>query len=381
MANEWKFGTFAWTPPAAGGSDTSQTILTKLQAFLELCGWETASYSAVDIKYMRRADHASRDIWHYTGDLSTQRCGIRLRNQNYNGGGYDGTARVTAQAFLENTAASGVERTGHANSEIRIDYNTAGINDYLLIGGEDGFALEAKTRTVETRDVGCGVVGTQQAWTAMHGTRDTERKWTSQGISMDLRGTLDRLSVDRNYRLVCDDGLSSNKSGQIQPYSVRSVTNIITGTGQSYDNRHWIFPLDNIMGLLPSPEYTYFSPDQQIGYMASFGLLHTPYDDRWRLSPLILWQTNMAATAIAYGIYNTGAGNNYTAQAGTRWTDPRWWRIMPRIMVAGHLIPPWQLITDSVSGKQYRVMQAPDNGRPVNIAIEWPGAANEVTIP
>jgi hypothetical protein len=379
MANEWKFGTFAWTPVAAGGSDNSQTILTKLQAFLQLCGWETASYSTTDTKYMIRSDHASRDIWRYTGDLATQRCGIRLRNQNYNGGAYNGTARVDVVAYLENSAGTGADRAGTANAEIRINYNTAGINDFLLVGGEDGFYLEAKLRTLETREVGCGFLSTFVPWTAMHGTRDTERKWTSQGITFDFNG-MDRLSANRNFRHVCDDGLSSNKSGYLQPYSVRSVTSLITGTGQSYDNRHWIFPLDNILGLLGGPDGTtnYTTLDNRLAYMASFGMQHTPYDDRWRLSPLMFWQvTHWQNTSV----YSTSADNNVAGYGAVPWSDPRWWRIFQRIMVAGHLIPPWQLVTDSVTGKQYRIVQAPDSGRPVNVAIEWPGSANEVTIP
>lgn len=391
MAGEWKFGTWAWTPVAAGGTDNSQTILTKLQAFLALCGWSTAAYSTTDTKYMIRTDHGSNDTWHYTGDTNLQRCGIRLRNQNYNGGAFNGVARVDVSAFLETSAGTAVERAGHANSEIRIDYDTAAINDYLLVGGEDGFYVEAYTRGQEVRNVGCGLVSVFKPWTVMKSTRDAERKWTSQGLAMDFRGTvavvgpgtgwIDRLTLDRNFRLVCNDGLNSNKTAGLAAYSVRSVTNIITGTGQSYDNRHRFFPLDNMLGLVGTDGTSnHITTDSILRYPCSFGLLNTPSDDRWRLSPFLVMQ---AVHNFAFGLYNTGTSNNNDGPqvSGVSWSDPRWWRQIQRIMACGHQIPPWQLVTDSVSGKQYRIVGIPDNGRPANVALEWPGAANEVTIP
>ncbi len=380
MAGEWKYAQATFDPTLG---NARAALADLIHNFLVQAVWELTSWSPGDLgddlsdengnRYFTRSDHGTSDIWHFDGDGQVQKCGLAFT--------WSGAAtRFYVVPFLENLAGDGYQRIANTtNSGIYFNYAVAGANpcELLLIGGEDGFYAELGYNGIPN-NVAHGMVVTHQVWPWLNGTRGPERKSTTQGIGMDFDGAIP-FSNDRNWRMVLDDGLNTNITGGLRPWVVRGVSSIRSAVVPTDDRRVWIGSIDSYMShscLGPygsSPTYTRYTKFH-------FALFSAPWDDRWPLSQMICAQTE---ETVLNAVSSSSSSNNVAAS--THYSTDFFpfreaLRYCPKFVVAGHLLTPWQLITDSDSGKEYRIVQGDDDGRNFNLGVEWPGVGNEVTI-
>lgn len=381
MANEWKWAQTTWSQ----STDTSQDLMDLLQTFMEACGWELASYGTVDERFFIRADHGSRDIWHYTGEAEIQRCGIVIKDFRYNGGAFNGTNRLTVKCFLENLLGTGAQVISQDTFGVcTIDFHATKEHLITLIGGEDAFEYEFGVDGANA-NVALGIILTHAVWPEMNGTRDPERKYTTQGLPLDLFGSLyPRHALQFDIRMARNDGANLNASISLVVNQTRTNTDITVADQGIVNNRR--MALINWDIFLGREVYNVFTPYYTSGFgpmyhAMTFGLLTTPFDDRWRLSPLVHVQG--ISGRIGTGTYDTSPSVSTppSVSYGGNWLDARnLFRKVPRVFVVSHLLAPWQNITDEVTSKVYRVLRVADGGRTVCLAIEWPGSLNEVTL-
>lgn len=383
MPGEWKYGQTTFN----SGSQTGTALQDKIATLLLGTGWEETTYSPAlgtdRVRYFTRADHLTRDIWEFTGDGYTQKCGIAITNKQYNSGGNNGTDRVEIQAFLENVDGDAPYRLSVNNAAtILVAWSPATVYDLLLIGGEDGLHLEMSTGGVRA-NAAHGAIMTHQVWDFLNGTRGPERKFSTQGIVMDFFGTI-RFSADRSHRVVMNDGLNTNLTTRLRPYLVRGIDRILSSVSPVDDIRGHIGNFDAfLMSGFTSGSSANSSAGGGESSFCHFGLPFTPLDDRWRLSPVIFIPTDPTIEEVSLVNVSTSTSNNLTPSTAYTKAMPsrQIMRSCPRFVVAGHLLTPWQLITDTSTGIEYRIIQGDDNGRAFNLGIEWPGAGNVVTIP
>ena len=381
MADEWNFGQKSFD---FNGADDRTTLADAIQAALELSGWELASWSTgsgvepVDLatsRYLVRSDHATSDVWHYAGDGVLQRCGIRI--------GGDATAgRLILDAFLENEPQTGRQRAGgeisFPDASILLETSGAGEVDMLLICGEDGLYIDLGSDGLPA-SVGQGTIMTRQPWSFLAGTRDAENSFTTQGVTMDLFGGL-RFPENRDRRVIMQDGLDTNLTGGLLPYNIRGVDRVTEPTPAQNNVRTYIGSFDSFFGGSFIVDSNGYGEPRGMAGKAHFGLPFTPFDDRWAVSPVMVLQglNDLKNT----GQESSSASNNLSPSS-IRWRSlpfRQTLRICPRFAVVGHLLTPWQIITDD-DGVEYRVVRVDDNGRAFNLGVEWPGVANEISIP
>lgn len=380
MANEWKWCQFNWSQ----ATHNSQVLMDRIEVFMLAAGYLKAAYSDLDDRYFVRADHATRDNWHYTGDGGTQRCGIYIRDLRYNGGAYTGTARITVKAFVENILENGVHvATPDTTGDLRIDFHTSKNHTITLIGGEDGLEVEFGVDGLNG-NVALGFIATHQVWPELNGTREAERKWASQGLVFDLFGNF-RMTANRDNRMARDDGSNLNATANLRGIFARSNTNVTaveqgTVNGYSAPVINWdLFLSMNLRNGFVGSSPSGFG---LVSNACTFGLMATPFDDRWRLCPLVVLQSysGVRETGVVSSAGSVTLAPN-SGQGGT-WVDGRnLLRKIPRFFAVSHLLAPWQLLTDDSTAKVYRIVRAEDGGRVVCIAVEWPGAGQEVAIP
>lgn len=382
MADEWNFAQTSWD----GSSDTSQDLCDAIESFLTQSGWDAitsyASY-AVDKRYYLYGDRATRDTWHYTGDGAVQHCGIVITDLRYNAGAFDGPQQLKIQVFLENSDGDDSQRESiDDEATILIDISTAAAHDIMMIGGEWGLHYEMGTGGIRG-SVAHGMIGTHMPWSGLNGTRDAERMRVTQGICMDLFGELRFADPsNRSGRAVLDSGITDkNVTGGLSPYLVRGLDDDLHGGLVVDDVRAWgIGGIDSVFAFHDTSS-TY----QYVRYMKyHFGLFNNPFDDRWRISPLMFHNPMDQLNPSRYAAtQSTSVSDNLAAtSSGPNWFDVRnSLREVRKFAVVGHLLTPWQNITDQDSGTVYRVVRGEDGGRTFNLAVEWPGAGNEVTIP
>lgn len=308
------------------------------------------------------------DIWRFNGDAVEQNCGIHVLWNT-------GNTRIEISAFLENQSGSGsmVETTTSssltaANQKILISYNNSLTNDWIIYCGEDGLYIEVGTAGV-SQNIGHGLIATFMPIPMLAGSKDAQRKWSSQGLCMDLFGPL-KFSEDRNYRFVDNAGSNKNYSGRLTPTVARGTSSQIASTqvnGQPY----YVGPADNIIGQFAGGNVS----NWPVGM--AFGVINSPVDDRYKLSPL--WITMHTPFAFTVAVNSASVSNNVAPTAANYMLEARWLRQVPRVVVPDGTLLPFVNVPDLVTGKVYRITRVADNGRNAGLGIEYPSTV--ITIP
>lgn len=372
MSGEWKRGTFTYD--AVGLSHTTANIMNAFTSFLTQVGWATASWSVSSTdRYFTRTDHGSSDVWHYTGDGPTQKCGLRVTISGLT---------IRLRAFLENSAGTGAQIDTGATQEIIITVDNTAPNNYLVIGGEFGLYVECGRDGLPS-NLGHGFIGTFLPIPEFYGAKDTQRKWSAQGFCCDLTGTL-KFSSGRGGTQQCfivNDGTSRAFSPALNPTLSRGTTSLYANT-----------QVNNPYGALThrknafSPSGVTTTSHTIIDILSSFGTvwLAAQNNARYVISNMLLAPTyNGASNALNYVNVTASVGTGSTTGAATGMSlcdASAFLRKVEKFAVVEYTLTPWANITDSVSGEAYRVANVPDGGRTARIAVQWPNVSNVVTI-
>lgn len=315
-----------------------------------------------------------RNRWVYTGDGTAQHCGLQITDDTAN-------SRIIIQTFLENLTKSGLQRAQNTAHQILLTYQTTAPNNFLFIGGEYGFFGEMGRDGLNV-NLGHFAVATYDPIASLFGTDDTRTRWTTQGVGMDLFGLL-KFSQSANNRFVDSAGSNKNYTCGLKPFLVRGTT-LFTAATPSDDPRCYIGPRDHFL----SPQFGNgggaASPDTGIALTrGTFGLLFTPRDGRYRISPLMFEQISVANTAIECYVSSSSVSNNVAASSsgGSAMQDYRHYRDVPKFVVIDATLVPFVTIVDQATGITYRITQVQDGGRQANLGVEWPDSGNVVTIP
>jgi hypothetical protein len=365
MANEWRRGTFTYD--AVGQSHTTTNIINAFTSFLTQNGWSVPGWSAsATDRYFVRSDHGSSDVWHYTGDGPTQKCGNSIR----------------IRPFLENQAANGAQIDIGATQEMVITVDNTAPNNYLLIGGEFGLYVEAGRDGLPS-NLGHGFVGTFLPIPEFYGSKDAQRKWTAQGFCCDLVGTL-KFSAGRTGSQSCfivNDGTNRAFSPALQPTVCRGTTSVYNNA--QVNTPYGALSHRRLAFSTPGNVSTGISP---LDLVSTFGFswLAAQNNARYVISEMLFAPsyngsatTNNYATAVA----TVATGATTGSPSNISYADPSsFWRKVEKFAVVEYTLTPWANITDAVSGLAYRVANVPDGGRTARIAIQWPDSGNVTTI-
>lgn len=408
MAGEWRQGTFT----IDNVLHTQTNIITAFESFLTQVGWIRASWSGsgTDRHYLR-ADRATQPRWQFTGDGGIKNGGIRVFYDALPGtttgiAAFVGQRHIVIQSFLENVAQTGVQvltedviSTAVVNfgatttprlGTIRIVYDNTAPNVYQLIGGEDGLYVESG-RDNQNNNLGHGMILTFGAIPENHSAIDNTVGWTAQGLVADFFGVC-RFTTDRNKRFVSNDGTNKNFTACLQPQSPRGTYQLTTpaysdavassagGLGNAGGRRGcYIGGRDLILGMgrggvQPDAAATVASTSAVVDlqYHAAFGLIDSPQNNRFRISPVMMLQT---LRAVEIGVSNTSGSDVAVAGATSGIRDPRTIRQIFRLAVMDYTLLPWVNVQDAVSGAVYRVARIEDNGRFSQVGIQWPTQA------
>lgn len=364
MANEWKKYTWTYDPISSG--HTFISILNSFQSGLTQCGWELAPWNANIVanpngsnwRYFIRTDRSTRNVWKYNGDGWDQNCGILVR--------YDSVSnQIRLHAFLENfNQTAPQERTTDAG-DIRFVIDNTAPNNYLVRLGEDGLYVEVGRDGINN-NLGHGMVSVIQVIPEFYGTKEAQIRWTTQGICMDFSGEI-RFTQDRNQRFVVNDGSNHNITANLAPYVCRGTNNVQT---QSIvlNQRYFIGPRDLYIGLA-----NFNGGGAGLSSRATFGNLWGAFDERYRISPMLLVQDG---TATDFGTSDGTSNNARPPYYGFgSMMDYRNLRQIARLATIDHTLLNNSLVQDLVSTKYYRVARVEDNGRYFNVGIEEPATA------
>lgn len=372
MANEWKRGTFTYD--AVGLSHTTANIMNAFTSFLTQVGWATASWSVSSTdRYFTRTDHGSSDVWHYTGDGPTQKCGLRVTISGLT---------IRLRAFVENSGGTAALSDTGSTQEMVITVDNTAPNNYLLIGGEFGIHVECGRDGLPS-NLGVGFIGTFLPIPEFYGAKDAQRKWSAQGFVCDLNGTL-KFSTSRGSTQTCfitNDGSNRAFSPQLQPDVSRGTTNLYANT-QANNVRGVLSHRKNIVGMngaTSGGDYTtsvlatfgsaWLSGQNNARYVIS-GLVYSPV---FNTTPTTVNVVGISAS-VATGATTGSPTSPYMYDASA------FWRKVEKFAQVEYTLTPWANITDAVSGLAYRVVNIADGGRTAKIAVEWPSAGNVVTI-
>ncbi len=361
MANEWKRVNFTYD--VVGQAHTTANLIAAFTAFLTQCGWSVPAWSAsATDRYFVRTDHATSDVWHYTGDGPTQRCGLRVTVVS--------TTALSICSFLENAAQSASLRSCIEGISITID--TTAPNNYLLVGGEFGLYVEAGRDGLPT-NLGHGFIGTFLPIDEWYSAKNAERKWSSQGFVCNLMGSLP-FCRDRGMGLVTNDGTSRKFSVNLHPYVARG-TGSVFGNAQVNDQQVGLSH-QRIVNSIFSADSGYWQYKFTLGSLFLSGM----YNGRYMVSGLVV-----APTVHSYSNVRANDSNGSSTTSATdyymRMVDgPSYWRRVPKFAQVDYTMTPWANIVDAVSGETYRVVNVPDGGRTTKIAVSWPAAGDALTI-
>lgn len=394
MASEWNRATFT----IDNILHTQTNYLNAIQSFLTQSGWSLASWSTglygANDRHFVRSDRAVQPRWQFNGDGPLQHAGIRVfydSNPNTTTGTslFTGQVHIVIQSFLENTSATdrqvltpdfvGVVGSGSAASNrfgtIRIVYDPAAPNNILIIGGEDGLYIEAG-RDSSLVNLGHGAIMTFGAIPELYGMYDDAVRWTAQGLVCDLFGTC-RFTHDRNLRFVSNDGTNKNFTGGLQPYSARGTAQITTPN--MFNQRpYYIGSRDSIVGqgggsVSPTANPAVStSRNVDLKYSATFGLFNTPELGRFRISPLVMVQSQVD---IPIGVSSALAADNVAAGTVHTVLDPRRLRQIFRFAAADYTLLAGANVQDGATGAVYRIARVEDGGRFSKLGVEWPGGS------
>ena len=371
MSNEWKKATWTYSP--VGLSHTYVNFMNALETFLTGAGWTKASgYSTSTDRYFYRTDYASRDIWRYTGDGYSQKCGIYIHGSS---------GQVIIRAYVENTTNDNYYKRSHTDHQIVINLDETKDNNLLLLGGEDGLYFELGTGT-SNNNVAHGAVVTFQCDPNFNYSRQTERQWISQGVCLDLFGQL-KFARDRNWRFCEAQGSYKNHTGTLSPYVCRGSRQFRSNS-QVDDMRLGIGPRDHM--LSPATNENGAWTQAMSAYWFTFGLAWDSLDDVYRISPMAcanagLWYD--ADQQNAFGaVANNGSESTLNLQGSQSYCtvlDSREIMKIPKFAVISSQVLPWNNVTDPVTSVTYRVAQVTDNNRNSIIGIQW--STDTVSIP
>lgn len=396
MPGEWSRATFQFDP--VGQAHTFDFILDKLESFMLQTGWERPSWdtglltqtlttgAATESRYFIRTDRNTQDRWRFTGDAVTQHGGIVISYQaSSTGVGVETGPQIVIQSFLQNTAASGVQVStqdvisGSGSNfrfgSIRLSIDTTTINSYFVYGGEDGIYLESGANGLPT-NLGHGAVMTFGAIPEFHGTRDLAVQWTAQGLILDFTRNC-KYTVDRNDRFVSNDGTNKNFTASLQPQTPRGTASIFSTASLIENQRtYYIGAQDNFMSMGVGAATAATNADiaasasQSMVHAASFGLINTPLDGRFRVSPIVMLQ-HLAHVLV--GVSSSSVSNNVAPNTTSlNLLDIRHLRRVFRFAAVDYTLLPYVNIVDVVSGATYRVLRIEDNGRFSQLGVEVP---------
>lgn len=386
MALEWSRATVTIDPP--GQAHTIDNLMNAIDSFLIQTGWVEPGWSTdPDSRYFVRTDVASRERWQYVGDGPLQAVGIRISKEETD-------TEVWVTSFLENTAGTAaqigtrdfVQLVGAGNqneqSQVVIAFDTTVPNNYLFIGGEDGFYVESG-RDGQNNNLGHGMVFTFAAIPELNATRDNLVQQTCNGLIMDLgdqiRGAVTRAGMRftevGDNRFVTNDGTNRNFSTYLLCRSSRGISDVTTPGSPTDGPRYRMGARDSVLGVGQGFD---FVGKSDIRWGCTFGLMNTPEDDRFRMSPILVLQETIRHDV---AVQSTSASNtiapNTALQQGM---DIRHFRQALRIVAIDYTLIPWINVTDAATGTVYRVAEVPDNGRIAKLGIEWPASSITVSI-
>jgi hypothetical protein len=288
--------------------------------------------------------------------------------------------------FVQNSAATGAQvNTGDALSgsasdvrfgSIRISLDNLAVNNWFIYGGEQGLYVEAGTNGLPTNQ-GHGAIMVFGTIPEFHGTRDFTAQWTAQGLVCDFLRNC-KFCESRNNRFVTNDGTDKNFTASLQPVTPRGTASIYSLSGNIEDRRaYYIGAQDNFLSTAVGSGTTIGTTQdvatlQQVSlkYAASFGLINTPLDGRFRISPQ---QKVQHLAHVNAGVNSALASNNVAAAINTiSLIDVRAMRRVFRFAAVDYTLLPFVNIVDAVTGATYRVFRIDDNGRFAHGAIEVP---------
>ena len=398
MPGEWNRATFQIDAP--GQSHDQDTILTSLNSFMTQSGWERPSWddgnqgpgANGESFYWIRSDRNTQSRWQFNGDVVIKHGGIRAWYDDDPEGTtglpeFSGLKHIVIQSFLENSTATGVEvaTPDHVGSvsgiaerfgSIRILFDNLAVNTWFIYGGEDGVYIEVG-RDGEEANLGHGMILTFDAIPDLHGTLDAAVDATAQGLVCDLFGNC-RFTADRSDRFVANDGTDKNFSASLQPYSPRGTINIDTVSGNVFDQRaYYIASRDNLWATGSGTDQGASSAiveavftEASAKYAATFGLINSPKNNRFRLSPLHMLQDMQHWNV---GRSDVSSANNGPASGDlTALLDVRVQRQILRVVAADYTLLPFVNVVDAVTGATYRIGRMDDAGRFSQFGVEVP---------
>lgn len=404
MAGEWNRATFQYDPVGLG--HTFDYVMDKIESFLLQSGWSRPSWdtgsitttlntgagpgfgtkASTESRFFIRTDRNTQEVWRFTGDAVTQHGGIIVSYDNSASVGSETGPQIVIMTFVQNSAATGSQITsGDAISgsgsdvrygSIRLSLDNLAVNNWFIYGGEQGLYLEAGTNGLPTNQ-GHGAIMVFGAIPEFHGTREFTVQWTAQGLVCDFLRNC-KFCESRNNRFVTNDGTDKNFTASLQPVTPRGTASIYSLSGNVEDRRaYYIGAQDNFLSCNVGSGTT-IGPTQDVStlnqvsvkYSASFGLIQTPLDGRFRISPLMMLQH---LAHVNTGVNSAVGSNNVAAAANTMsLIDVRSMRRIFRFAAADYTLLPFVNIVDAVTGATYRVFRIDDNGRFSHAAIEVP---------
>lgn len=365
MANEWIRASVTLVPNVAP-LHTITNAVNAIGSFLVSGGWELASWSgAANDRYYLRADRGARERWRYEGDGPIQSCGIHVAVVS---------TAIRISAFLENTTQTGAQidtnaatGTGNVCQFVSITFDSTAPNNYLMIGGEDGFYIEAG-RDSSSVNLGHGMICCFAAIAELNSTKDNTVRWTTQGLPMDLTSTCKFCdSATRSTRFVIDDGTSRNFTAGLKLHSARGVSSTTIASAPANYPDYYIGNRDLILGMN-------LGNNQTIIVGATFGHRGSPEDGRYRISPVLMVQEDTATDIKNMSCSSSAVSNVVAAGTGGQnntFRDIRHDRVILRIVVADYTLLPFANLTEAQTGKVYRLFEFNDGGRTANLGIEW----------
>jgi hypothetical protein len=280
-------------------------------------------------------------------------------------------SQISIASFLENTTQAGMQISLVPTYQVAIAQDNTQINNFLFVGGEDGFYIEGGTGA-NYNNIAHGFIFAYYPDASFGGTRDRERTWLSQGGVYDLRGTI--RTDDHNYRFVETVSDRRNHTGKINAMLPRGSLSVLNRNAS--DNRQMYFgPRDHWMAV---PYYVY--SDHWHIHTATLGLFQSNFDDLYRVSFFCALQGQGETYSLARTSGGAETVGGTTDNQSTIFDLRNGLRQIPKFGCCSSYLLPWNNITDKRTGIIFRVAQVPDTGRNSNIAVVWPDNSNVVTI-
>jgi hypothetical protein len=165
---------------------------------------------------------------------------------------------------------------------------------------------------------------------------------------------------------VDNQGANKNYTARLVPHVARG-TNSFDSPVLADDRRIGVGPRDNFFATLGTDVSVSQNGADAIRF--TFGLMFTPRDSRFRVSPLMVDQIRVFFGSV---YVSSGSVSNTVAANSGRIADVRAYRQVRKFVVADAQLLAFLNIVDAATSIEYRVGQVADSGRPCNLGIEWP---------